>query len=108
MKVQTWNLSLDVTSTIMTPLHGPLRARSEPSSILVSGPLTEILNSWGPEDCADQHHPSAPIPAAQVNVTSGYNTYGKKRKLDHGKLSDMGAVEGDKGEIPPFYVYRWS
>ncbi len=100
MEVQIWNLSLDVTSTIVTPLHGPLRAQSESSSILDSGPLTEILNSWGPEDCVNQLHLSAPIPAAQVNVTSGHNIYGKKRKLD--------AVEGDKGESPPFYVYTWS
>lgn len=52
MEVQIWNLSLDVKSTIMTPLHGPLRAQSESNSILDSGPLTEILNSCEPEDCA--------------------------------------------------------
>jgi len=100
MEVQIWNLSLDVTSTIVTPLHGPLRAQSESSSILDSGPLTEILNSCEAEDCADQHQLSAPIPAAQFNVASGHNIYGKKRKLD--------AVEDDKGESSPFYVYRWS
>ncbi len=99
---------LSVRSMITTPLHGPLRARLEPSPILDLGRTTEIVGSRGQEDCAHQHHLSAPIPAAQVNVTSGHNILGKKRKLDQGKLSDVDAVDGDKGENPLFYVYRWS
>ncbi len=80
---------LSVVSMIITPLHGPLRAWSEPSSVSDSGPSTESVNSQGQEDRADQ---------AQVDVTSEHNILDEKRKLDQGNLSDMDAVDGDKGE----------
>ena len=89
---------LEVASTIATPQHDRLRAQSEPRSVLDSGPTTKSVNSWGPKDRAEQCHQSAPIPAAQVDVILGPNILGEKRKLDQGQLSDVDAVDGDKGE----------
>lgn len=89
---------LGVASTITTPRHGPLRARSEPSSVSESGSATESVSSERPKGCAEQHRLPASIPAAQVDVTSGHNILGEKRKLDQDQLSDVDAVDGDKGE----------
>jgi len=91
--VRTSGSLLGVASTIMTPQHGPLRARSEPSSVSDSGPAIESVSSGESEDCL-----SVPNPAAQVDVTSGHNILGEKRKLDQDQLSDIDAVDGDKGE----------
>jgi hypothetical protein len=74
------------------------RARSEPSAISYSGLITEIVNSPAQEAHVNSHHLPVLTPAAHVDVTSGHNILGKKRKLDQGKLSDVDAVDGDKGE----------
>ncbi len=87
----------DAISTITTPLHGPLRARSESSSSSDLGSTTEIFNSRGL---------LAPIPAAQVDVASRHNILGEKRKRDQGRLSDVDAVDGDKGEKPSIPCVR--
>jgi len=81
----------NATSTITTPLHGPLRAPSESSSSSDSGSTTEIFNPRGL---------LAPIPAAQVDVASRHSILGEKRKRDQGKLRDVDAVDGDKCEKP--------
>jgi len=68
------------------------------SSISDSAPSIESVNSQGQEDHADQHHLSVSILAAQVNVTSEHNILDEKRKLNQGKLSNMNAVDDNKGE----------
>lgn len=104
--VPTSGRPLAAASRIMTPLHSPLRMQLEPSSVLGSGPTTEKVNLAQPEDHAKQHHLSAPIPAAQIENTSGHNTLGKKRKLDRDILSDIDAVGGNKDDDHFILGYR--
>lgn len=87
-----------VTSAIATPRHNHLRTRSEPRSVSDSGSTTKSIISRGPEEAMEQRHLPAAISAAHVDVSLGHNILSKKRKLNQDQLSNVDAVDGNKGE----------
>lgn len=98
---------LSVASMIITPLHGPLRAWSEPSSVSDSGPSTESVNSQGQEDNYTLQYGGVPFQALEYKVAHAHPNFDGTNHERYLNRSHRPTLANGSPTIRPC-VERWS